>query len=65
MTKKAVYWTTIAIIAVVLGWDIWLAVDEIKGNTISAVFRAIPEGIQLIVNFALGVVAGHIFWTPR
>ncbi len=62
MSKRAVYWTVIALIALIITWDIWLAVDEIRGNTISAVFRKIPEGVQLIVNFALGVVAGHIWW---
>ena len=53
--------------ALLVGLDIWFAVDGRKGNTYSENIRkwgrAWPP-FKLIFCFTLGLLAGHFFWSP-
>jgi len=52
---------------VLVGFDIWFAVDGKKGNTYSENIRkwgrAWPP-FKLVFCFTLGLLAGHFFWSP-
>lgn len=53
--------------AVLVGFDIWFAVDRRKGNTYSENFRKwgrIWPPVKLIGCFTLGLLAGHFWWSP-
>jgi len=49
----------------VIGIDVWLALDKKVGNTYSERIRAwgkIWPPFRLILSFGMGVLAGHWFW---
>ena len=56
---------TIAILAacgaVLAGWDVYVAVHPVAGDTISELTLAAAMR-HPIIPFALGVVMGHLFW---
>ncbi len=65
MTNLAVSITMAAIALAIIGWDIYLALDGRKGNTISARVRELDRrfgGVKIIVSFSFGLLAGHWFW---
>lgn len=54
-------WVLVAI-SIGLGiWDIFLAADRIKGNTISEVIRSASRR-SLMIPFIAGIIIGHWFW---
>lgn len=66
MTQHAVALAMLGITAAILIWDIYLATDDTKANTISAVSRRIGKMwpfTRIVIPFAMGVVVGHIWWT--
>ncbi len=55
----------IALFVVIIGWDIYLAIDARRGNTISERLRSYDRKfapVKMIVCFAFGLVAGHWWW---
>lgn len=58
-------WITIGVLAacaaVLIGWDIWVAVNDTPGDTISELALAFA-GKHPILPFAVGVIVGHLFW---
>lgn len=51
---------------VVIGIDIFLALNGVKGDTYSEVIRAWARRrlwLVMLVCFAMGTLAGHFFWT--
>lgn len=45
----------------IVGWDIYLALNKVKGDTISeTTWRLV--GRRAIIPFGAGVVCGHLFW---
>jgi hypothetical protein len=65
MTKNK--WITIGILVVVtallIGWDIWVAVNNEEGDTISEILLWVGE--HPVLPFAFGVLMGHLFWPQR
>lgn len=61
--------TTIFIIAsflIIVAVDIWLAVDDVQANTISARLRfwgRVWKPSRLLLTFGLGLLTGHLYWT--
>jgi hypothetical protein len=53
----------VAILALVIAWDIWLATDDVSGNTISHQLRKLGKGVRLIAATSVGVLLGHLWWT--
>ena len=54
----------LTVFAAYIGWDVWLAVDGKKGNTITEVTRALTQRHPWIIFFTgliVGFLAGH-FW---
>lgn len=47
-----------------IGWDIYVAVNGIKGDTISEILQSWDQDYPMI-RFAWGVLAGHLFWPQR
>lgn len=62
MKKRNVITTIVAIVAAVIGWDIYLAADDKKENTISDLVTEASEESPIIA-FAIGVLIGHWFWS--
>lgn len=66
MTNLAVSIVMGLLFAGIIGWDIYLALDGRKANTISARVRAWDQklgGIKLVLSFGFGLLCGHWFWT--
>jgi hypothetical protein len=55
------HYALICIGAALIGWDIWLAVDDKPGNTISEIIRRYSRK-YLFIPVAIGVLIGHWFW---
>lgn len=56
----------LVVIVIVLGIDIWLAADDIAGNTYSEILRAWfsrMTWIYYLVAFVVGVLLSH--WGPK
>lgn len=62
MSRNKVAILSVVLFVLIVGIDIILALDGVRANTFSAVWRSIPDGGPLIVTFGLGVVVGHIWW---
>jgi len=59
--KNNVIITIVALVAVVIGWDVYLAADDKEDNTISDLVTEASEESPIIA-FAIGVLCGHWFW---
>lgn len=57
-------WVTIGILiavaVVLIGWDIYVAINDERGDTISEILLWVGE--HPILPFAFGVLMGHLFW---
>lgn len=62
MSKEAVTVVMVLLFLGIIVWDIWLALDDKKANTISARLRRIGPGLRLLVVFGTGLVIGHLYW---
>jgi hypothetical protein len=61
MKKRKVMITIVVLIAGLIGWDIYLATDDKKENTISNLIQDASHEHPMI-PFALGVLIGHWLW---
>jgi len=55
-----------ALFVVIVGWDVYLALDGRRANTISARIRDWDRkfgGIKLLMAAGFGLLLGHWFWT--
>lgn len=55
----------IGLILGIIGFDIYLALDKVKGNTYSAVIRSAGKKwmpLVLIASFGMGLLCGHWWW---
>lgn len=66
LTIKTAAIVGFAIIAIIIGIDVYLAVDSIKGNTWSEMVRALSFKTPL-APWAWGGLGGHFFhqWLPK
>lgn len=62
MSRKYVTATIIIGVLLIAAWDVVLALDGIKANTITAVLRRVPAGVPVFLSFGLGLIAGHLWW---
>jgi hypothetical protein len=66
VNHTAVAITMAIVFAAIIAFDVYLALDSVKANTISARLRAWGKAwppTRLIITFGLGVLAGHLWWT--
>lgn len=61
MTKRITKVVMIATAALIILWDIYVAVEPTPGDTISEVLLGWAMQ-HPIIPFAIGVVCGHLFW---
>lgn len=55
----------ILIFLLIIAIDVWLCIDNIPNNTFSSIIElwvAAWPPLRLILVFALGLLAGHLFW---
>lgn len=67
MSNTAAALLMAALFVVVIGIDIWLALDRRVGNTYSERLRAWGRAwppVRLLVVFSVGLLCGHWFWSP-
>lgn len=51
--------------ASIVGFDVYLAVDNRDGNTYSEIIRAAGRkwiALIILISFAMGLLAGHWWW---
>lgn len=56
----------IVITLVVIGMDIYLALDKYKDNTFTAIIQSFSRKaiiVPYLVGFVMGLLAGHFYWT--
>ena len=49
---------------VLVGWDIYVTVNAIRGDTISEIIARLGRNYA-VLPFLWGVVVGHLFWSVR
>lgn len=50
----------------IVAWDVYLALDGRRANTISARIRDWDRklgGVKIIISFGMGLLAGHWWWS--
>ena len=65
MTNTQVVITMVVLVALIIAWDVWLFLDEKKGNTISERMRAADRAFvpfKYLVIFGFGLLTGHFWW---
>lgn len=63
-TRNLTIWILIGVSIILIGYDIYVAVNDVKEDTISEVL--LYYGRQfMIIPFGLGVIMGHLFWPQR
>jgi hypothetical protein len=67
MSNTVTLMIMVSAFVMLVGFDIWFATDAKKGNTYSENIRKwgrLWPPFKLIFCFALGLLAGHFFWSP-
>lgn len=64
MTRRWTIAILLGITALLIGWDIYVALTPQKGDTISEVIRDWAFA-HPVIPFALGVLCGHWLWPLR
>lgn len=65
MDKRS--WTIsilIAAVAVVIGWDVFVAATPPDGDTVSEIVLSFSTR-NPVLAFAVGFIGGHLFWPQR
>ena len=65
MSNTVVVILMVVLTSLIIGWDIWLAVDGKDGNTISERMKALETWFpffKYLVIFGMGLVIGHWYW---
>lgn len=57
-------WVLCVVLTLVIGWDVVLATNGVRGDTISEITRDYAYRWHLI-PMALGVLLGHLLWNIR
>lgn len=64
MSKRVVIYVSIGIFVSILGWDLYLALDGVDGNTVTQVLVDISHRYLLMpwfVGFLMGYLTCHFF----
>lgn len=66
--NRKIMWTKIATAAILIvaiivlvAWDIYVAANGVKGDTISEIALDFARR-HPVIPFAVGIVCGHLFW---
>jgi len=59
-TRKITIGILVTLALLLIGWDIFVAANDTKGDTISEVFLYFSK--HPVLPFAAGVVMGHLCW---
>lgn len=62
MTRKATTITMAVLFLAIIAWDVYLAVDGTRYNTISSVLASAPKWLEHLIVFSMGLLCGHWFW---
>lgn len=62
--KKITIAIMIVVIAIVVGWDLVVAVNSIKGDTISEIIQKISYE-HPVVPLIFGTLGSHFFWAGK
>lgn len=63
-TRKVTISILLTITALLIGWDIYVALTPESGDTISEVVLGYAKQYT-VVPFAFGVLCGHFFWAQK
>jgi uncharacterized membrane protein len=61
--RKVTISILIAVALLLIGWDIYVAVNKDEGDTISEILLWVSK--HPIMPFAFGVLMGHLFWPQK
>lgn len=53
------------VVLVIAGIDVWLAVNDVEGDTFSESIRKLQKiwpPLKYIIIFGMGLLTGHLFW---
>ena len=64
MAKKATKIIMATCAGILIGWDVYVAVNGVPGDTISELTLGWAQN-HPIIPMAVGVVCGHLFWPQR
>lgn len=62
MSRNLVRITTLVLLLLIIAWDIYLAIDGTRYNTISSVLASAPQWLEHLVVFGMGLLVGHWWW---
>lgn len=65
MSPSAVVILMICLFVVIIGVDVYLALDKVKENTFSAVLREKAKKwlpLVILICYGMGLLTGHWFW---
>ncbi|HEV2863048.1 MAG TPA: hypothetical protein VGX48_18680 [Pyrinomonadaceae bacterium] len=60
LTRNIIIWATAGLVA----YDVWAAVNNREGDTISEVITAASKR-RPVIAFVAGGLAGHLFWSQE
>ena len=63
-TVKITKYIILAAIVGLIGWDIYVAMTPVKGDTISEIMLTFAMS-HPVIPFAFGVLFGHLFWSQK
>ena len=61
MNRRATIAILVAFVAVLIAWDVYVALTPEDGDTISEVTLSFAQ-LHPVLPFVFGVVMGHLFW---
>lgn len=64
MTKKTTSIILIVTLAIWVIWDVFVATNAVKGDTISEITLAVSY-LSLFIPSAWGIIMGHLFWPSK
>lgn len=63
-SKKITIWLMLGAAATLIGWDVVVAANKEKGDTISEILIKTARK-HPVISFAWGVLSGHLFWPQK
>lgn len=64
MSRKITIGIILGVTAILIGWDIFVAVNPPQGDTISEIIQEFATK-HPVIPFAFGVLMGHFFWPVK
>lgn len=64
MTRRWTIGLLVGVTALLIGWDVYVALTPQRGDTISEVVLSWAKQ-RPVIPFGLGVLMGHLLWPQR